>query len=130
MELLRKTFRRLRAYARERRALRKLHGELDTCNAHLQLQVPFRQFVEARRRTGCEVDEYFAFEFFKKTPEQQETFLTRERRSEVIRAIGDLDMPWTIPGNKLLFNMIFGVSNLTSFMQSNLSIASIRPNIP
>ena len=108
MELLRKTFRRLRAYARERRALRKLHGELDTCNAHLQLQVPFRQFVEARRRTGCEVDEYFAFEFFKKTPEQQETFLTRERRSEVIRAIGDLDMPWTIPGNKLLFNMIFG----------------------
>ena len=108
MELLRKTFRRLRAYARERRALRKLHGELDTCNAHLQLQVPFRQFVEARRRTGCDVDEYFAFEFFKKTPEQQETFLTRARRSEEIRAIGDLDMPSTIPGNKLLFNMIFG----------------------
>ena len=108
MELLRRTFRRLRAYERDRQALRKLHEELDTCNAHLQLQVPFRQFVEARRRTGCDVDEYFAFEFFKKTPEQQETFLTRARRSEVIRAIGDLDMPSTIPGNKLLFNMIFG----------------------
>ena len=108
MELLRRTFRRLRAYERDRQALRKLHEELDTCNAHLQLQVPFRQFVEARRRTGCDVDEYFAFEFFKKTPEQQETFLTRARRSEVIEAIGDLDIPSTIPGNKLLFNMIFG----------------------
>ena len=81
---------------------------LERYNKMLGLNVTYEEYERTSRRTGCDEEEYFGFEFYKKTEAERDEYLTRVRRNEIARKVGDVVKPLTIPGNKVLFNMIFG----------------------
>ncbi len=85
----------------------RYRAELARYNERLGLSADIRDFERARRQTGCDVEEYFGFEFYKKGEAERDTYLTRVRRSALIRRIGDVDEGLTVPGNKILFNQYF-----------------------
>ena len=95
---------RYRQYAGDKRARKEFARH---CQA-LGLKLPWRDYLRARKQTGCEVREYFAFEFYKKDDAQRDTYLTLQRHDAFTKAVGDVNRAITIPGNKVLFNMIFG----------------------
>ena len=64
--------------------------------------------LHARKRTDCDEEEYFGYEFYRRTDEERDAYLTRNRRTQIVRKIGDEEEALTIPGNKLLFNLLFG----------------------
>ena len=83
-------------------------AEIAEYNARLGQRVDVDDFLKARKQTDCDVEEYFAFEFYNKNEAERDAYLTRVRRSSLIRKMGDVDEGITIPGNKVLFNMLFG----------------------
>ncbi len=82
--------------------------EFEHFRSVLKLDIPWKDYLRAREQTGCQVREYFAFEFYQKDEALRDTFLTMKRHEALARAIGDVDRAITIPGNKVLFNMLFG----------------------
>ena len=50
-----------------------------------------RDFEKARKQTDCDVEEYFGFEFYKKDEAGRDAYLTRVRRTKLIRKMGDVD---------------------------------------
>ena len=95
---------RYRQYAGDRRAKKEFERHCKT----LGLELPWKDYLRARKQTGCEVREYFAFEFYKKDDAQRDTYLTLQRHDAFTKAVGVVNRAITIPGNKVLFNMIFG----------------------
>lgn len=81
---------------------------LDRYNKMLGLHVTVAEFEHARKRTDCDEEEYFGYEFYRRTDEERDAYLTRNRRTQIVRKIGDEEEALTIPGNKLLFNLLFG----------------------
>ena len=81
---------------------------LDRYNKMLGLHVTVTEFEHARKRTGCDEEEYFGYEFYRRTDEERDAYLTRVRRNALAQKVGDVDAALTIPGNKVLFNMLFG----------------------
>ena len=68
----------------------------------------FEDYLAAREQTGCNIAEYFLFQFYKKDSAERDTYLTYERRDSIIRRINDDQTSnATVPGNKVLFNMLF-----------------------
>lgn len=92
-------FRALRAEEREKLA----HH-----NQALGLRVSWKDVCHARRAFGCSVDEYFHFDFFHKSDAERDAYLTQLRQDEIASSVGDDCRPLTIPGNKVLFHMLFG----------------------
>ena len=82
---------------------------LDKYNQMLGLHVlPSREFDRARQLTRCDEEEYFGYEFYHRTDAERDAYLTRVRRDRLAIKVGDVNEALTIPGNKVLFNMIFG----------------------
>ena len=68
----------------------------------------FRDYRDAFEQTGCCVEEYFLFQFYLKDRAERDTYLTYDRRYRFIQAINDDQTTnATVPGNKVLFNMLF-----------------------
>ncbi len=82
-------------------------AELEEYNARLGLHADIRDFEGARKQTACDVEEYFGFAFYHQRDAERDAYLTRVRRSVLRRKVGDVDEAITVPGNKVLFNMIF-----------------------
>lgn len=107
-EKLHASLRKLRDVYRAGVKRGRYKAEIAEYNARLGLRVDVRDFEKARKQTDCDVEEYFGFEFYKKDEAERDAYLTRVRRTKLIRKMGDVDEGLTIPGNKVLFNMIFG----------------------
>ena len=82
-------------------------AEIAQYNQKLGLNVRVSDFERAQRQTACDVEEYFGYEFYKKSEQQRDEYLTRRRRDALARELGDVVAPLTIPGNKVLFNLLF-----------------------
>ena len=68
----------------------------------------WQDYLNAREQTGCSVLEYFIFRFYKKSRAERDTYLTYDRRDRFIHDIHDDEScNATVPGNKVLFNMLF-----------------------
>ena len=80
---------------------------LDKYNQMLGLHVSFKEFDRARQLTRCDEEEYFGYEFYHRTDAESDAYLTRVRRDRLAIKVGDVNEALTIPGNKVLFNMIF-----------------------
>ena len=103
--------RAIHAGAQRYRRFATLRGERREFERHVQLlglRIAWKDFLRARKQTGCEVREYFAFEFYKKDDAQRDTYLTLRRHDMLMRRIGDVNRAETIPGSKVLFNELFG----------------------
>ena len=69
----------------------------------------WQDYLNAREQTGCSVLEYFIFKFYKKSRAERDTYQTVARRDRFIHQIHDDEScNATVPGNKVLFNMLFG----------------------
>ena len=79
---------------------------LDRYNKMLGLHVTVAEFEHARKRTGCDEEEYFGYEFYRRTDEERDAYLTRVRRNALAQKVGDVDAALTIPGNKVLFSQL------------------------
>lgn len=97
----------LRRY-RERDYIREEQEKLARHNKTLGLHVSWKEMCRAHRKTGCCVDEYFHFEFYQKSDAERDAYLTVFRQDVIAERIGDVHRPLTIPGNKVLFHMLFG----------------------
>ncbi len=95
---------RYRQYAQDKRDKEEFERR---CKV-LKLDIPWKDYLRARKQTGCEVRKYFAFEFYNKDDALRDTFLTLKRHDVFAKKVGDVNMALTIPGNKVLFNMLFG----------------------
>ena len=68
----------------------------------------WQDYLNAREQTGCSVLEYFIFRFYKKSRAERDTYQTVARRDRFIHQIHDDEScNATVPGNKVLFNMLF-----------------------
>ncbi len=68
----------------------------------------FQDYLDAYEQTGCRVEEYFLFRFYQKDRAARDTYLTYDRRYRFVKAINDdQSLNATVPGNKVLFNMLF-----------------------
>ncbi len=74
----------------------------------LNIHATWEDYLNAYNQTQCRPSEYIAFEFYKKTPAERDTYLTMERQDAIIRELGDDKRELTIPGSKVLFDMVFG----------------------
>lgn len=71
----------------------------------LGVRATWEDYVRARAQISCNLDEYFAFEFYEhKDTELRDSFMTMDRQSAIVRKIGDVDQAMTILGSKLLFD--------------------------
>ena len=67
-----------------------------------------RDYRRAYKHTRCSGREYILFRFYEKSREERDTYLTNLRRDRFIRQIGDDQTSnASVPGNKILFNMLF-----------------------
>ena len=107
-EKLHASLRKLRDVYRAGVKRGRYKAEIAEYNARLGLRADVRDFEKARKQTDCDVEEYFGFEFYKKDEAGRDAYLTRVRRTKLIRKMGDVDEGLTIPGNKVLFNTLFG----------------------
>ena len=107
-EKLHASLRKLRDVYRAGVKRGRYKAEIAEYNARLGLRADVRDFEKARKQTDCDVEEYFGFEFYKKDEAERDAYLTRVRRTKLIRKMGDVDEGLTIPGNKVLFNTLFG----------------------
>ena len=83
-------------------------AKLDRYNQMLGLHVTVSEFMHAKKLTDCDEEEFFGYEFYRRTDEERDAYLTRVRRNNLARKVGDVDEALSIPGNKVLFNMHFG----------------------
>ena len=90
-----------REYMREENEKRIMH------NKTLGLHISWRELRRARAKFGATADEYYFFEFYNKTDQQRDAYLTLLRGDRIVRPLGDVCKPLTIPGSKLLFNALF-----------------------
>ena len=107
LEMARRGAKKYRAYLkmRDRKArfvrLKAAHGAMAE-------KATFRDYRDAFEQTGCCVEEYFLFQFYLKDRAERDTYLTYDRRYHFIQAINDDQTTnATVPGNKVLFNMLF-----------------------
>ena len=91
----------------ERRKAEK--QEFEASCKRLSVNASWDDYLAAREQTLCSVREYFLFSFYEKTPEERDTYLTELRRNRFIHEIGDDESGYgSVPGNKILFNLLFG----------------------
>ena len=82
--------------------------ELRAAHGAMAANARFEDFLDAREQTGCMVREYFLFRFYEKSRAERDTYLTYDRRDRFIHDIHDDEScNATVPGNKVLFNMLF-----------------------
>ena len=94
---------------RERERLRAAKREFDRFRALTGIDTPWERYCAAYATIRCDVREYFYFQFYQRTREVGDTFLTTRRRDCFVHRIGDDETGnCTAPGNKILFNMLFG----------------------
>ena len=88
---------------------RRKFEELRAAHGAAAAGARFEDYLDAYAQTGCGIPEYFLFKFYAKSREERDTYLTYERRDRFIHSIHDDEScNATVPGNKVLFNMLFG----------------------
>ena len=86
-----------------------MRRDFEADRARFGVQASWKDFLRAREQTLCTTREYFLFHFYERSAAERDTFLTTQRRDDLIHAIGDDEtINASAPGNKLLFNALFG----------------------
>ena len=70
---------------------------LDRYNQMLGLHVTVAEFEHAKQRTACDEEEFFGYEFYRRTDEERDAYLTRVRRNNLARKVGDVAEALSIP---------------------------------
>lgn len=88
-------------WKREFDEMRAVHGAMAA-------KATWQDYLDAYGHTRCSVREYFLFKFYEKDRETRDSYLTLQRRNRFIHQIHDDEScNATVPGNKVLFNMLF-----------------------
>ena len=90
-----------------RNFLREERAKLARHNKQLNKNVSWREITRSREKFYSSVDEYFYFEFYDKTDEERNEYLTLWRQDEITRRIGDICESVTLFRSKILFNALF-----------------------
>ena len=82
--------------------------ELRAAHGAMAAKATWQDYLDAYGHTRCSVREYFLFKFYEKDRETRDSYLTLQRRDRFIHQIHDDEScNATVPGNKVLFNMLF-----------------------
>ena len=86
---------------------KRLKAHFENYCRPLNIHPSWKDYENAYAQTLCYPQEYVAFQFYKKTPEQRDTYLTMRRQDKIVQEIGDDPREVSVPGNKILFNILF-----------------------
>ena len=66
-----------------------MRRDFEADRARFGVQASWKDFLRAREQTLCTTREYFLFHFYERSDAERDTFLTTQRRDDLIHAIGD-----------------------------------------
>ena len=106
-EVVHKAAQKYRDHQTEKECKREFDG-LRAAHGAMAAKANWKDYLDAYVQTHCTTHEYFLFKFYEKDRETRDSYLTQWRRDRFIHAIHDDEScNATVPGNKVLFNMLF-----------------------